>query len=826
MNRSRTACLIRIAVIAPVALAAILYTLCLSVYLPLGNDLSLAAECIHGGGNGRILPFVWSAVLRLLHGILPGPEAYRLGIVSALAGIFTVLAVELAVWRFMYRAGRAADFDAAAGDSNYRLLPSWAAALAGLSVVFAPGIFHAATHVGPFTVQLFLAVIPFAVLAWCDGQARTQDRLYLLALAGAAAGFAFWEGVPGKIALPVAFIVGWLPQVRGEATLPAACGYYVAGAVFATLFVFGGEFDAPSFFQEFKGALIQFSILTLMPTFILYRCAVSRRLKQDFMQGVYAGLWGLAIFLSAATTALLFRADYGRAANEFIDEALDCLGDRDWLVSDGRFDDLLVFRLPKNVHLVTFRRESDPKHARELAAWAAQAVGDMDDDIAIAAELGPMRFLAEWSRRGGMETNCLFLTKIEPMPIRDRSKLMPCGVAWRPEESRADAFAADTHWRCVWDRLSPLLVANEPGANMIRSWMTVQGNAIGTLLQESGKPKEAWKAYEFAFTQMDGGNLSLLVNMEGMWRHGHAGDSAYGKHASERIQKAMATIRNGTLLRHQLAEGGRLNLTQDERAGLEERVAQLQRKAWETPFGRNLREALDRLKKVDTLPRDRRMAELAVIESLVVRDEGASQGSEWVKHLVSGEVAMARGGEWLPQAQIHFRTMIQTGDGDTRLAYDRLLAVDMALGDLETLENDALLVLRNDVAHPRANAVVGSVRLTRGDYLSSVRFLKRAFVAGVKTAAVRNDYALALSGLGVHDEAIAEIAGVVKEDPENWHVLDTQAAILEAAGKESEAAAVRKRAEGLAGQRGELLAYRKVVDARMSGRRRRWWQWW
>ena len=186
MNRSRTACLIRIAVIAPVALAAILYTLCLSVYLPLGNDLSLAAECIHGGGNGRILPFVWSAVLRLLHGILPGPEAYRLGIVSALAGIFTVLAVELAVWRFMYRAGQVADFDATEGDSNYRLLPSWAAALAGLSVVFSPGMFHAATHVGPFTMQLLLAVTPFAVLVRCDGQARTQDRLYLRARPRAA----------------------------------------------------------------------------------------------------------------------------------------------------------------------------------------------------------------------------------------------------------------------------------------------------------------------------------------------------------------------------------------------------------------------------------------------------------------------------------------------------------------------------------------------------------------------------------------------------------------------------------------------------------------
>ena len=38
----------------PVVAAVILFLVFLSGYLPLGNDLTLAAECIHGGGHGRI----------------------------------------------------------------------------------------------------------------------------------------------------------------------------------------------------------------------------------------------------------------------------------------------------------------------------------------------------------------------------------------------------------------------------------------------------------------------------------------------------------------------------------------------------------------------------------------------------------------------------------------------------------------------------------------------------------------------------------------------------------------------------------------------------
>ena len=817
--------LMRIAVIAPVALAAILYAVFLSGYLPLGEGLSFAAECIHGGGNGRVLPFVWSVALRTVHGVLPGTEAFRLGIVSALAGVFAVATVEFAVWRFMRCAGEVADFDASEGDSSYGFLPAWAATLAGLSFVFAPGMFRAATHVGPFTVQFALAVIPFAVLAWCDGQARTQNRLYLLALAGVAAGFAFWEGVPGKIALPAAFLMAGLQRVRGEAALSAAFGYYAAGAAFATLFVFDGGFDVPSFPQAADGVLFQFAFLTLMPTLVLYRCVVARRLKDDFMQGVFAGMWGLAVMLAFAVTVLFYRPDYGRAATEFVDGAIGRLEGRKWLVSDGRLDDLLVFRLPKDIHLVTLRRLNDPKYARELAAWVAEAMGATDDDMAVAAELGPTQFLAEWSRHGGMESNCVFLTRLDPMPVKDRSKLRPCGGAWRPEDRKVDASAAAAEWRRAWDRLEPLLAEGEPGAKMIRNWMTVQGNAIGTLLQAEGKDAEAWRVYEFAFTRMEGENLSLLVNMDGMWRRGKAGDGKNGKHASERIRLAMGSVRDGALLRRQLAEGGRMFLPKTERADLKKRISRLRMRGWDTSFGRNLREVQVRLPKIGELRDARRAEELAAIENLVTRAEGASMGTEWVKHLVCGEVALLRGGAWCRQAQVHFRAMIQAGDGETHLAFDKLLAADLALGDHEALENDALLVLRNDVRHPRANAIVGSARLLRGDFASAVRFLKRAVAAGAKTAAVRNDYALALSGAGSHDEAVALIAEVAKDEPKNWHVMDSQAEILAAAGRKDEAAAVRSRAESTAAARGETVAYQKVVEERAS-RRGRWWKWW
>lgn len=808
--------------IAPGAIAFVVYLACLSGYLPLGGDLALAARGIFGGPGDA--PFVWGALLSFAWAVLPGTDAFRLGVVSALGGAVSVAAVSSAAFGFLSCARGIADADASANDSRYETLPCWAASLAGVGLLLSPEIFLAATHVGPFTVQLALAMLPFAVLANCGRVVRLQNRKYLIAVAGAVAGFAFWEGLSGKIVLPIVFMLVWLERVRGKTSLPEACAYCVAGVLFALLFVLGADFTVPAVPRVAKGTLAQFFVLSVLPTLILYRFVVARWLKRAFQQRYFAAAWCILILIAGIVVVRSYHFDYGRAANDFLDEALKRLEGRRWIVSDGSFDDILAFRMPKDVHLVSFRREFDREHARMISEWAARELPDIDDDLTMAALLGPTAFLKEWSRHGGMATNCLFLTRIEPMAIPDRSALRPCGCAWRSEAQPVEAAGANAEWRGLWARMKPLVKQDEPGERLLREWMAVQGNAIGCMLRKAERDAEAWEAFSLAFVEMDADNLSLLVNMTGLCRDGKTGDAKIGEQANEKIKTAMNFLQNGRQFRFRLAQGGRLGISKEQRAKLEKLIPERREKMWETPYGKSLREALTRLEKVGGLEGKARDAELEAVERLVTRSQGAVMGAEWVKSLVCGEVELARGQSRYKEAQRHFRALITAGEGEIRRAFDRLLAVDMALGNHRDLEDDALLVLRREASHPRANAVVGSVRLECGDYAMSVRFLKRAIANGVSTPAVRNDLALALSGLGEHEKAVAAATDLARDVPGNWHVLDTLSLVLDAAGRKSEAAEARSRAESCALENHELLVYRRMLADREP--RKGWGGWW
>lgn len=125
----------------------------------------------------------------------------------------------------------------------------------------------------------------------------------------------------------------------------------------------------------------------------------------------------------------------------------------------------------------------------------------------------------------------------------------------------------------------------------------------------------------------------------------------------------------------------------------------------------------------------------------------------------------------------------------------KLLDLDLLLGDWESAERDAQDILILDRQDIRALAVMGTVCGRRGDYAESERYLRRALETGKADDSVMNDLAFTLVCMGHAKEALPMARSLVRTDLDNWNFRETLALALihtgnlEEGGKELRAAA-------------------------------------
>lgn len=757
--------------VAGVVLAtALVCVLCLSDVLPFGSDMALAAECVFGSGRG--VPPVWGALVRLSWAVLPGEPAFRLGLVSALAGAVGAGAVAFAV----QRAFVLVTFSERQGNrfaGPFLLLAGPVAAFLFASV---PAAFAAATHVGPYAVQLALVALAFALVYASPldlGEDPPPNRLGAAAT-GFVAALAALEGLPGLVALPFVVALGCFDVLMRRGQRPSSyVAFFSIGLALAVGAAFALGWTVPTTLPELRPSLGWIFGLGVLVAVIFGFVR---------LRGVTVDAFPFVVFalLVAGVQAWICVRGRGtcRAADAYVRELVARLDGRRWLVSDGAFDALVRFYLPEETHLVTYGRAGDRTHGEEIVRWVSEEVPDADDDLLLVADLGPSRFVEAWLSRPDAETNCVFATVFEPPgDARTGRRVAPLAYCWRVEGADVDAAAAETAWRAAWSRMEPLLGRKDPASDLVRQRFAVHGNAIGTLLQEAGLPERAWAAYAFARREMDGRNLSFLLNMDEMARRGHSGGDPEAAAVAEQVKEELSGVADLHELRRRLAEGGRLYVPEDVRRRLTEDVRARRKAFWETPSGRLLRAGLDRLKAAERLAGAARAKELDAVAKAVAPALGDRTVAAWVKDLFLGQLAQLRGGGHLEEARRRFRAVVERGEGDFRLAFDRLLAADLAFGDIGALEDDALRVLRRDPGHALASALAGSAGLALGKSASAVRFLRNAERRGLASPAVLNDLALALARVGRRDEARETIRRALAADPENEHLRATESEI-------------------------------------------------
>lgn len=285
------------------------------------------------------------------------------------------------------------------------------------------------------------------------------------------------------------------------------------------------------------------------------------------------------------------------------------------------------------------------------------------------------------------------------------------------------------------------LVGNGDGGDAgryLRRLMGVTGNALGCRALEEGKKDEAWSIFWEIMERVDKENYAAVLNLIGMANRGYDA----GKRAVEFVQRRRTEIESGLKTPERMVAaaraGGRIYADPEDAAKYERMKREAAAKHGLSPEARKFVEA------VAAAPKDAK----------------------------SGRAA---------QEAIH--RAIREGKVRADMIGGRLIAIDLALGDAENAEKDAISVLRLDRHDPTANAALGSLAAARGDYGRAERYLRRAIATGKASAGAKNDLAWTLYKLGRAAEGEPFAREAVRALGESRAARDTLSAILKAIGK-------------------------------------------
>lgn len=153
-------------------------------------------------------------------------------------------------------------------------------------------------------------------------------------------------------------------------------------------------------------------------------------------------------------------------------------------------------------------------------------------------------------------------------------------------------------------------------------------------------------------------------------------------------------------------------------------------------------------------------------------------------------------------AQEAIHKAIREGKVRIDLIGGQLITIDLALGDIESAEKDAIEVLRHNRHDPSANATLGALAGQRGDHERAERYLRRALATGRASIAAKNDLAYLLYRMGRFDEAEPLAREAIAAYGESWNLHETLAAILLRKGEIAEGEKELVRAEELAAKAG------------------------
>ena len=727
---------------AVMVLAALVFIPLVADWAAPGAGTRIAYEALReaeGGGGRRMLFPLWSWLVGLV-----GKDVVALGWLSACAGMVCVWFVAAIAGAIFGAAVRRAESQGVKGE--FPFVESAAVLLAGLAFALTPGFIAAATRISPLMIALMPPLAAAALLV------------------GVVTG-----GAPGVRALPsgASETVRFVERLKaGRWRLLLAVGLvgYSAFELAVARRVIGA--------MAFPAVWVWLAV-GVMPALVIAWCVRMRWIgamatdeasrPKDTRKTLWWSFaaWGAAVLVLGAVAAFSGKLNEGRVASRIVAAIIANAEESGKIavVSDGGLGELFFFMLPENIKLISLAREREPEYGRELGEWVRQELenlgGGGQRNLSTCSAGQPAQ---EGKTPLSTSTSSLHLTEdlafaaeLGPRALVDEwAKIDKAGF-----EAKVATVASYFPTRAKWDEARAMLGVGSD--RRLRRLMAVCGNALGCALIERGDLTDAWAIFKAIVDSVEPTNYAAYLNLLGMVQRGFAASKDVVADLTKRRQQIEKNLKSWERILGAARAGGRLYADPDDVARYEKAK----------------REAVAKRE----LPPEAR----AFGETVAAAPKDAKRGRA---------------------AQEAIHKAIREGKVRADVIGGRLIAIDLALGDRENAEKDAIDVLKLDRHDPAANAAVGSLAGERGDYERAERYLRRAIATGKTSVAAKNDLAYVLMRRGKLDEAEAFAREAVKGYGEAWASRETLAAILIRKGQIEEGERELAKAEELAAKAG------------------------
>lgn len=474
------------------------------------EELHLAAEWLGQLPlDAPVFP-IWGKLVYWL-GLTGGDILSKMKMLSFFFYIVDGLLVFFTVWNFfkiaVKRAERLASFD----EAHYEGLEMYAGLISMLAFLFTPSFASASVSVTPLFVSLFFSLIALFFLSMLIGAKKIASFYSFVPLAGFFASAGIWHGAPGFILLPLVAFILLAPQIRRGMTIAQTSmiflfGFFV-GAVAVPysimpnplpdairVIALGAHSLPGSLF--FPGSMI-FIVLSILPALAIFNFAMTGRIKPVVLRRSIFGTWAFVVGIMLIGSIATISLGEKHAGEKFVDGIIKSLGSRKVLVSDGAFDDLLRFKLPADVYLISL--DADGKVPEKLVKEIS------NENVTLAADLGSRAFVEEWLLRVPSSVERMLIVSAVELPTAQRSYLIPLGWCWSGTivEAKINAAELAKKWREAWDSIAGSVRGSGATRWYMRRFFAVQGMKIVALLEKASRRTEAEELKNFIAKNID-----------------------------------------------------------------------------------------------------------------------------------------------------------------------------------------------------------------------------------------------------------------------------------------------------------------------------------
>ena len=368
-----------------------------------------------------------------------------------------------------------------------------------------------------------------------------------------------WLGVFGFSVLPTLVALVASRRTLGEKSTLAGWIFHLALAV-ASILAVATPFSAGELLKSLGVLPVAASAFAavLAGYLLAYLWQLGRGSESTSSRLFGFVIFGILAFVYAFSSVFeLFSFDTrsGGFADAAAEIALDDLGERTWLISDGRLDNhyrLVAARRGKKLNIVSLGREGDELYMKELTRLVKEEKlgGEACDDLVRSLALGLVPFVQDWFRTDPEVAKKAVIVGAADLWYSVGIKAVPEFMFFGADPER---LGDGSHWNALADKLvapkgwgSYMLWRERNPVDLmcleLRRHLGLVENNRGVWLEDNGRREEGFAAYERVLEEIDADNICALINIFEMTSKDESRKAKHG--AYERRLKMIVEDKN------------------------------------------------------------------------------------------------------------------------------------------------------------------------------------------------------------------------------------------------------------------------------------------